>query len=78
MILVECIDYVLVCLGLCEYWLKESCNVLDLELCVDNLDELVLVVLCFVCCEDDIEEIGEMMSELVVFLFYVLLEVGEG
>jgi DNA helicase-2/ATP-dependent DNA helicase PcrA len=78
MSLAERIDHVLVRSGLREHWSKESRNALDSESRADNLDELVSVASRFVRREDDIEETGETMSELVAFLSYASLEAGEG
>jgi len=78
MTLAERIDHVLVRSGLREHWSKESRNALDSESRADNLDELVSVASRFVPREDDIEETGETMSELVAFLSYASLEAGEG
>jgi len=78
MTLAERIDHVLVRSGLREHWSKESRNALDSESRADNLDELVSVASRFVRREDDIEETGETMSELVAFLSYASLEAGEG
>ncbi|MGH8043544.1 MAG: 3'-5' exonuclease, partial [Stenotrophomonas sp.] len=78
MSLAERIDHVLVRSGLREHWSKESRNALDSESRADNLDELVSVASRFTRREDDIEETGETMSELVAFLSYASLEAGEG
>ncbi|MCW4455887.1 DNA helicase II [Flavobacterium sp. MXW15] len=76
--LAERIDHVLVRSSLREHWSKESRNALDSESRTDNLDELVSVASRFVRRDDDIEEAGENMSELVAFLSYASLEAGEG
>ncbi len=78
MTLAERIDLVLIRSGLREHWSKESRNALDSESRADNLDELVSVASRFTRREDDIEEGGENMSELVAFLSYASLEAGEG
>lgn len=66
-------DYVISYIGLCDFYEKDSCG--NVELCIENLDELVNVVSCFEFMFDDID-VG--FSELVVFFLYVVLEVGEG
>ena len=78
MTLAERIDHVLLRSGLRDHWAKESRNTLDSESRSDNLDELISVASRFVRREDDIEETGETMSELVAFLSYASLEAGEG
>ncbi|WP_282297412.1 DNA helicase II [Stenotrophomonas sp. PS02289] len=78
MTLAERIEHVLVRSGLREHWAKESRNTLDSESRSDNLDELISVASRFTRREDDIEETGETMSELVAFLSYASLEAGEG
>ena len=78
MTLAERIDHVLLRSGLRDHWAKESRNTLDSESRSDNLDELISVASRFTRREDDIEETGETMSELVAFLSYASLEAGEG
>ncbi|WNH53944.1 DNA helicase II [Stenotrophomonas oahuensis] len=78
MTLAERIDHVLLRSGLRDHWAKESRNSLDSESRSDNLDELISVASRFVRREDDIEESGETMSELVAFLSYASLEAGDG
>ncbi len=78
MTLAERIDHVLLRSGLRDHWAKESRNTLDSESRSDNLDELISVASRFTRREDDIEEAGETMSELVAFLSYASLEAGEG
>lgn len=78
MTLAERIDHVLTRSLLREHWAKEGRNGLDSESRTDNLDELISVASRFARREDDIEEGGEAMSELVAFLSYASLEAGEG
>ncbi len=78
MTLAERIDHVLARSLLREHWAKEGRNGLDSESRTDNLDELVSVASRFARREDDLEEVGEGMTELVAFLSYASLEAGEG
>ena len=78
MTLAERIDHVLAISGLREHWAKEGSKGLDSESRTDNLNELVSVASRFARREDDIEEGGEAMTELVAFLSYASLEAGEG
>lgn len=78
MTLAERIDHVLVRSALHEHWAKEGRNGLDSESRTENLNELVSVASRFARREDDLDEVGENMSELVAFLSYASLEAGEG
>ena len=78
MTLAERIDHVLARSALHEHWAKEGRNGLDSESRTENLNELVSVASRFARREDDLEEMGESMSELVAFLSYASLEAGEG
>ena len=78
MSLAERIDHVLARSALREHWAKEGRNGLDSESRTENLNELVSVASRFARREDDLDEVGEHMSELVAFLSYASLEAGEG
>ena len=78
MTLAERIEHVLSRTLLREHWAREGRNGLDSESRTENLDELVSVASRFARRDDDLEEVGEGMSELVAFLSYASLEAGEG